>query len=175
MQPLLDSGDQISARAYAPKAGQFPLARIASLEVPATQSYEAFRDASTDLSTYDSSDFVGPLSRAFDSLRAEVEAGASSLETAVRASRLMPTFLGSTGPRDFLFVFENNAEVRSTGGLPGNLSLVHADEGRVAITQQEAAGPFGELSDPVLPLSPEERERLRPTTWHLLPRCQFHS
>ncbi len=43
----------------------------------------------------------------------------------------MPAFLGADGDRNYLYVFQNNAEVRSTGGLPGNISLVHASDGRV--------------------------------------------
>ena len=63
----------------------------------------------------------------------------------------MPALLGGSGPRDYLLVFQNNAELRATGGLPGVMSLIHAENGRVDITRQASAGAMGELDEPVLP------------------------
>lgn len=156
--PLVDPAEQVSARAYAPADGQFPLEGIAALEEPATRSHEAFRAAADELATYDSEDFVGPLTRAFDQLRTQVTDAERALDTAARASRLMPALLGADGDRDYLYVFQNNAEVRSTGGLPGNISLVSASAGRVEIVEQASGAQMGELPRPVLPLTAEERE-----------------
>lgn len=154
--PLVDSAEQISARAYAPRNGQFPLAAIAALEETATLSHAAFETASEELATYDSSDFIAPLAARFDALRAQVVAAESALDTAERASRLMPSFLGADGDQNYLYVFQNNAEVRSTGGLPGNISLVSARAGRVEIARQATGAEFGESPQPVLSLTPEE-------------------
>lgn len=157
VEPLLDSADEVSARAYSPKRGQFPLADIAALEGPTTASYEAFHEAARELAAYDSEDFVGALARPFDSLRAQIDAAEVALDTAARASRLMPAFLGADGDRNYLYVFQNNAEVRSTGGLPGNISLVNASDGRVRIARQASGAQLGEFPQPVLPLTDEER------------------
>jgi hypothetical protein len=157
VKPLVDSAVKVSARAYSPEAGQFPLADIAALEQPATQSYEAFHAASGELAAYDTSTLVDPLARAFDGLRVQVDTAEVALETAARASRLMPAFLGADGERNYLYVFQNNAEVRSTGGLPGNISLVNAKEGRVQIARQASGAQLGESPRPVLPLTDEER------------------
>lgn len=157
VEPLVDSAEKISARAYAPKGGQFPLEAIAALEEPATRSHAAFEAASQELAGHDSENFVGPLAEAFDGLRLQVDAAEVALDTAARASRLMPAFLGADGDRDYLYVFQNNAEVRSTGGLPGNVSLVSASNGQVEITRQASGAQFGEADEPVLPLTDEER------------------
>jgi hypothetical protein len=154
--PLIESAHQLDARAYAPHDARFPLKRIAALEGPAAGSHEAFANAADELSAYDSTNFVAPLAKAYDDLRSQVDAAESALDTALRASRLMPSFLGAAGERDYLFVFQNNAEVRSSGGLPGNISRVHVDAGRVQIARQEAAGPMGRLEEPVLSLTEDE-------------------
>jgi hypothetical protein len=157
VEPLVDSAVRVSARAYSPRNGRFPLADIAALEKPATQSYEAFHAASAELAAYDSETLMEPLGRAFDGLRAQVDAAEMALETAARAARLMPAFLGADGDRNYLYVFQNNAEVRSTGGLPGNISLVNASDGRVRIARQASGAQLGEFPNPVLPLTDEER------------------
>ena len=43
----------------------------------------------------------------------------------------MPSLLGADGARDHLLVFENNAELRSLGGLAGSISRIHAEDGEV--------------------------------------------
>jgi hypothetical protein len=157
VRPLVDSAEKVSARAYSPKDGQFPLAGIAALEGPAIQSYEAFHEAAAELAGYHTEDFVDPLERSFIDLRTQIDTAETALETAARASRLMPAFLGADGDRNYLYVFQNNAEVRSTGGLPGNISLVHAGDGQVEITRQASGAQLGEAPAPVLPLTNEER------------------
>ena len=74
----------------------------------------------------------------------------------------MPGLLGGEGPRDYLLVFQTNAELRATGGLPGVMSLIHAENGRVDITRQASAGAMGELDKPVLPLTAEELQLYGP-------------
>ena len=64
-------------------------------------------------------DRVGELSRA--------------LGSAQKATEVLPGFLGADGPRDYLLVFQNNAEIRTTGGLPGSWAEVHAEDGRLEI------------------------------------------
>jgi hypothetical protein len=44
--------------------------------------------------------------------------------------------LGAGGPRTYLVLFQNNAEIRATGGMPGAYIVVHADAGAVTITDQ---------------------------------------
>jgi hypothetical protein len=154
--PLLDAAVELNAGSYAPAAHQFPLDRIAALEAPAAESSASFGEAATRLDRIDSDGFVAALGNELDLLADEVHRAAASLESAEQASQLMPALLGGDGPRDYLLVFQTNAEVRATGGLPGVMSLVHAENGRVDITQQASAGAMGELDEPVLPLTADE-------------------
>jgi hypothetical protein len=51
---------------------------------------------------------------------------------AAAAARLMPSMLGADGPRRYLAVFENTAEARGTGGLPGAFAVLRAERGRLS-------------------------------------------
>ncbi len=155
--PLLDSAEQVTARAYSPTDGQFPIEQIAAVEEPATLGHAAFVDGVRRLAEHDPGDLVGPLATAYLDLTTQVSEAEEALATAERASRLMPTFLGGNGERNYLYVFQNNAESRSGGGLPGNVSLVRAVDGKVEIVEQSSGAAFGQRKSPVLPLSPDER------------------
>lgn len=155
--PLVESARSLTVGSFAPSDHQFPLELIASLEGGATDSHTVFTNSAQRLRQIDSSGFVSPLRTVFDDLRDQVVDASRILDTAERAARLMPSLLGADGQRDYLFVFQNNAEVRATGGLPGALSLVHAEDGRVDITRQASSGDFGELDRPVVPLSRAEK------------------
>ena len=70
----------------------------------------------------------------------------------------MPGMLGAQGTRRYLLVFQNNAEVRSTGGLPGSVALIVARDGEVDMKRQASGASFGEAPEPALPLTPAEKE-----------------
>ena len=53
---------------------------------------------------------------------AEADALADRASIAVR---LLPGMLGGDGERRYLFVFQNNAEIRATGGIPGAFAADH--------------------------------------------------
>ena len=46
-----------------------------------------------------------------------------SVDALSRTATLLPAMLGRDGPRDYLIVFQNNAEWRSLGGIVGALAL----------------------------------------------------
>jgi hypothetical protein len=50
---------------------------------------------------------------------------------AATAGHLLPRVLGVAGPRRYLMVFQNTAEARGTGGLPGAFAVLTADHGRL--------------------------------------------
>lgn len=78
-----------------------------------------------------------------------------SIETAAEAEKvatLLPGLLGADKPRNVLVIFQNNAELRSGGGIPGAAALMRADGGKVQIVRQFSTADFGKFDKPVLPL-----------------------
>lgn len=139
-----------------PRNGRIPLDRVDQLQEPVSQGSVAFTDAEARLDAVDPSTFVDRLRIRYRDLAERVDDAARALRAADTAVSVMPTMLGQDGPKHYLLVFQNNAEVRSTGGLPGAVSLVTADDGKVEMTRQVAANSFGERATPVLPLSSPE-------------------
>lgn len=48
------------------------------------------------------------------------------------AARVVPAMLGTHGPRHYFLAFQNIAEARGTGGLPGAFAVLRADRGKVS-------------------------------------------
>jgi hypothetical protein len=98
----------------------------------------------------------GSVRHRFEDFRSMVSDARGVLDAAYRATDLMSPLLGADGPRRHLLVMQNNAELRSSGGLPGSLSVVSAEGGRVEIVEQWDMAELEGTAEPVLPLSEEE-------------------
>ena len=62
-----------------------------------------------------------------------------------------------SGPRTYLVVFQNPAELRATGGIFGSYAVVQADQGRITIIDQGASSrTLGFFDPPVAELTPEQ-------------------
>jgi len=54
----------------------------------------------------------------------------ATAEAAV-AARVLPAMMGAEGERRYLVIFQNTAEARGTGGLPGAFAVLTANQGRL--------------------------------------------
>ena len=172
LEPLVAEAADLES--LLPKQGRIPVGRLAALRDPVSQAQVAFSDASERLDGEDSGSFMEPLKSKYDELATRVRSTATGLEAADVALQVMPGMLGKDGERNFLLVSQNNAEVRASGGLPGAVSLLHTDDGRLALTRQTTGSDFGMTEQPVLPLTPSELADLRPAARDVLPRRQLH-
>ncbi|WP_146207259.1 DUF4012 domain-containing protein [Nocardioides silvaticus] len=159
---LVDAAELVAARSFNPDDRQFPLEVIASVGEPARESEQAFDEAATALEGVDDGSLVGPVATSFEELRTIVLDARATLGSAYRAAELMPSLLGADGPRDHLLVFQNNAELRSLGGLAGSISRIHADDGEVEIREQEGTSHYLGRDRPVIPLTDGEQRVFGP-------------
>jgi hypothetical protein len=160
LTPLVE--DVAGLDALVPVDGRVQIERLTSLQQPVGHAYASFADADRRLAAEDPSSFVWFLEDSYVELADRVAHATRMLSTADTALRVLPTMLGRDRPRSYLLVFQNNAEVRATGGVPGAISLVTADDGRLRITEQVTAASLGETDRPVLPLTAAETELYGP-------------
>ncbi|WP_435526789.1 DUF4012 domain-containing protein [Microbacterium aurantiacum] len=155
LAPLVDVASSFSVDSLAPVDGRIDLAAFTALEEPAAAGAAGVRDASAALDGLDRPALLAPLRDAVDEvsdLLDEVQVGAGAL---ARATALIPGMLGADGPRNYLILFQNNAEWRSLGGIPGAVALLSTDDGRMSLAAQESSGDFPTYDTSVLPLGPE--------------------
>ena len=141
-----------------PTNGKVDLAAVERLQGPVSSARASFAKADDRLSAEDSSGYVERLRSKYRELAGQVSDASAAMDSADTAIQILPAMLGASSSQNYLLIFQNNAEIRATGGLPGAVSLVHADSGAVSMTRQVAANTFGFTDKPVLPLTPAERE-----------------
>lgn len=142
--------------AVLPRDGGIDVARVQRLTAPVAEGRQALVSARNALALENPSGYVESLKLRYRDLQSKVEDAADAMGVADRALRVMPQMLGADGKRNYLLIMQNNAEIRATGGLPGAVSLLSADSGKLTMVRQVAGGAFGEAPAPVLPLQPAE-------------------
>ena len=156
LPPLVDTAGDVSAGAFLPQDGRLPLNRITRVQRPVGTAAAAFTQAAETLAEGDPDEYVDQLAAPYEQMQTLVDDGANALTAARTATRLLPGMLGADGERRYVAIFQNNAELRTTGGLPGAAALVTASDGRIEMGRQTESLPKTER--PILPESPAERE-----------------
>ncbi|MCR6032201.1 DUF4012 domain-containing protein [Nocardioides sp. zg-579] len=155
IDPLIDVSDDLDS--IVPRDARVDLDALQRLQAPVAAADAAFADADGRLSDADPDGYVERLATRFRELREKVGDASGAMNAAATALGVMPAMLGAEGERDYLLVLQNNAEIRATGGLPGAISVLHTEQGRIELTRQVAGNELGRRDRPVLPLTAEER------------------
>jgi hypothetical protein len=100
------------------------LARAAADAVGARQQLDALP----------SDTYLGIVDQAHAKLRDRLDTVIDIVRNVDRAAKIVPAMAGHDGPRRFVVGLQNEAELRGTGGLPGNFVIVVLDHGRIRFT-----------------------------------------
>ena len=149
--PLVGIADEVDAAALESE-GRLDPAPLIAIRPVVSDARAIVDDGLLRVGEIDSGGLVEPVADASSQfLTALVEA--SQLTAAVDdAVQILPGMLGADGPRTYLVLFQNNAELRTGGGIPGALALVQVDDGKVSLVDQAASTDIVVSDEPVLPL-----------------------
>jgi cell division protein FtsB len=137
---LVDTSATVDLHALAPHDGRIDLVsiqRAAPATVEAASAMQRVRDQVAGIST---SGLMPVVRTSVLQLRSDLDAAATTTSTAARAMALLPPMLGASQPRTYAVLFQNNAELRATGGIPGSWAIMRIDHGAVQIVKQGSAG-----------------------------------
>jgi hypothetical protein len=158
LEPLVGLASDFSVDALRPTDGRFDLSGFTDMQSAAAAAAAETAEASADLDALDRTRLLPVLATSIDEvggLLATVETAADAIS---RTTRLMPAMLGQDGPRNYLVVFQNNAEWRSLGGIVGAMAMIHTDGGSLALAAQGSSSDFTRYADPVSDIGPELTE-----------------
>ena len=141
----------------APRNGRFRLAPIRAATDDVLTVDEQLRRQSGRVQAIDRGALVPQLAGPVGDLADQLGQASAMTERASYAVRLLPPMLGADGPRTHLLLFQNNAEIRATGGIPGSVAVLSARKGKLEIVDQGTARDFGRYDAPPLRLTAEER------------------
>ncbi|TFD13495.1 DUF4012 domain-containing protein [Cryobacterium sp. TMT1-2-2] len=155
--PLAALAGTIDLTDFKPVDGAIALQPLIDAQPSVTAANSAMARAATNVNAIKTNDVLDVVRGAVKRLQTVTVETSVTLDGLNRAVTLLPAMLGATDPRDYILLFQNPAELRSTGGIPGALALLHTDNGRIELTQQASSTSFPEYPAPVLPLGDDIR------------------
>ncbi|WP_146069310.1 DUF4012 domain-containing protein [Cryobacterium sp. Y11] len=155
--PLAELAGSFDLTDLKPVDGAIALQPLLDAQAPVAKAHEALARATTSVNAIETGQVVEVVRSAVARLQTVTVETAGALDGLNRTVTLLPAMLGATEPRDYILLFQNPAELRSSGGIPGALALLHTDLGKIELTQQATARSFPQYSTPVLPLGDEIR------------------
>jgi hypothetical protein len=158
---LAAAADQLDPAKVRRDDGSLVLSRLTAASPFLDRADSALAETRALVADLPRSGVLGPVASARRELDQQLGELAGTLDAAARAARVGPAMLGAQGPRRYLVMFQNPAEARGTGGLPGAFAVIRADNGRLSL---ELTGSDRDLQDaptPVVDLGPEFNARWR--------------
>ncbi|HSV37295.1 MAG TPA: DUF4012 domain-containing protein [Nocardioidaceae bacterium] len=154
---LVEASRSLSPQTLRPRKGSVslePIAKLQDLLIDVADDVDAAHDRVADV---DVARLVGRLQAPMLNLQRQLAGAAALARRGATVVQLMPAMLGSEGPRTYALITQNNAEIRSTGGITGAVAIIRASHGKVRILSQSNELEFGTWQSPVVPLTHDEQ------------------
>lgn len=146
----------VSLDALKPVDGAIDVAALTELSGVVDGVADTIDQVSDELAKVDHDELIGPVADGITQLDEAVGQIQPMIGPARTALEVLPPALGADGPRNYLLLFQNNAEARGTGGNPAALLLVNVTDGRISIAQQASSSDFQNgRPTPITALNPE--------------------
>lgn len=150
--PVLDVAGRLDLASLGLSGGRIDLAPFAAIEPPLADASATLSAAEERALAIDAGATLPPLADAVGEMRSAVTQAATVVGSLHGAAELLPSMLGAEGPRNYVVAMQNNAELRSSGGIIGAIALLHAENGQISLVQQASTLDFPPLAES-LPLS----------------------
>lgn len=147
---------QIDFASIQPTDGRFDVEAIATLHPTLSSARESAAGISASLADVKRDQLDDRVDVAFEGLSAQIVSVTTALDSFTDVTAVLPDALGRQGPRNYLLLFQNNAESRGLGGNPASVVLLTVSDGELAITRQASSSDFdnGRMS-PIVSLDDE--------------------
>lgn len=149
LERLLDDGLRLPD-------GRYDVAALRTVADRAGSAAAAVSAAHAALAALDPDALVGPLADPVRQAQQVVARVDADLAPAARMAGALPAMLGGDGPRTYLVLALNTAELRAAGGIVGTVVAVRVDDGALVVVDRRSTEDLRPLDEPVLPLTPEE-------------------
>jgi hypothetical protein len=123
-----------------------------------SQIAELMKDAQDNLDSVNVSDIPEDKRSQFVELKKRLPDANKFLAEFMANEQVFTDILGGNGPRKYLFLFENNQEMRATGGFIGTYAVLDIFNGRVRHFFVDGIfNPDGQLEDRIVPPAPIQK------------------
>ncbi len=118
----------------------------------------SLKAAEDDIAKVNMEDLPAEIKPNFLKLKEKLPLIVSGLDSFSKDSNIILDVLGYNGPRKFLFLFQNNQEMRATGGFIGSYGVLDISNGRIKnLFVDDIYNPDGQLTARVIPPEPIQK------------------
>jgi hypothetical protein len=153
---VVDAGTAQPTVARSVPAGWVDLAPVLHAAPAVARTAEVLDALRADLEGLQPGSLVEPVAAPVADLQAALAGSADTLGAARELAAALPGLLGSDGPRTYLLLSLNPAELRAPGGIVGAVAVLQVSDGAVGLTGQRSTADLPELPASVLPLTEAE-------------------
>lgn len=133
--PVMSALDALKPPAGHPADGALNLRPLLAALPRVDAAGRQLAAAEHDVQRSPASTWLGPVDSARRELLAQLQPLTARVHRLATDARIVPALLGQHGTKRYMVVFENDAEIRPTGGLPGAFAVLQAEHGTVRFTQ----------------------------------------
>lgn len=156
LQPVVTAASDGGLRGFKPVGGRVDVDALARMAKPLTTANRVLFAERIRADRLEPDHLVGRLATRVEDFQDKIDTAEQAMRAASAVSDVGPALLGADRPRTYLLMFQNNAEIRSTGGLVGAFVILTARDGKLSIDQPGSAGQVLGIAEPVLPLTDDE-------------------
>ena len=155
MPLLITLADEAKSGTLRLHDGRLSTQAIASFAPALRRAANAIDPPATRVERISAGSLLPPLNTLLKQVQTRVSEAKTSIDAAANAFEVLPEMLGGNGPRTYLLLVQNPAEIRSSGGLPGTWAFLRADRGKLSMVKAEPGVRYT-TANPPLPLTAEE-------------------
>jgi len=137
---LVDASSTLRPSSLRGPDGSIDLAPIERVRHPLAVAAATVTDATRSIAHSGSSTWLDSVDSARADLLTQLGSIGHTLDNASAAAQVLPTMLGQHGTQRYFVAFQNDAEARGTGGLPGAFAIATATDGHISFERFESDG-----------------------------------
>lgn len=159
VSPMAEAG--LTPDQFKPQDGRIPIEPLRRVGAVLEDAAPRVTDAADSTEQLETSGLVRPLRGPVEELQSMLSVAERVTRGAVIAAELLPSMLGEESERTYVLMFQNNAEVRAIGGMPGTLAVLTVLEGRLSMERTLVPDELA-TREPVAELTEQERQLFPP-------------
>lgn len=166
-EPFAGQG-KISLSSITPAQKGILLANIASREEDLQAAREAIHAAALKMETVPSRGLVKPLRDVIVPLKTQFPVIAQALDQAIPATHILPPVLGYPKEKTYLFLLQNNTELRPAGGFIGTYGLMKVSSGEILSMKTDNSYNLDEAAKKLPVIAPPDavKKYLKQNAWY---------
>jgi len=166
-EPFAGKG-KISLSSITPAEKGLLLGNIASREEDLKLAQDSIHEASVALEKIPEKGLVAPLRNIILPLKQQFPLITQALDQAIPATHLLPPILGYPKEKTYLFLLQNNTELRPAGGFIGTYGLMKVSSGEIVSLATDNSYNLDEVAKklPVIQPPPAIKKYLKQNAWY---------